>query len=170
MHLYVWPNLQQPLPYFWSHCYAAQVWLRCLSKALAKLQLEVWPNSYRLMLQFWSNFIILLKSDLSIPQKLKLSCSLRCDQIYINHCYCFGHTLVQHKWPTNQLQLLKSCLPEAGLLNKRSSLAVALGVTKVLVVIVTNLVTLYCTAQVWLRYSTNPSFWMLWMKLTSFSK
>jgi hypothetical protein len=159
------------------------------------------------MLQFWSNFIILLKSDLSIPQKLKLSCSLRYDQIYINHYYSFGHTLlccssqtldipkkfkiscsircdqihnscfsnfghtlVQHKWPTNQLQLLKSCLHEAGLLNKRPSLAVALGVTKFLEVIVTNLVTLYCTAQVSLRYSTNPSFWMLLMELASFSK
>ncbi len=30
-----------------------------------------------------------------VKQKLPLSCSLGCDQIYNNHCYVFGHTWSQ---------------------------------------------------------------------------
>jgi hypothetical protein len=36
----------------------------------------------------------LLRLTLHVEQKLMLSCNFRCDQIYTNQCYAFGHTLL----------------------------------------------------------------------------
>ncbi len=59
-----------------------------------------------------------------VEQNLVLSCSFRCDQIHNNKC----------DWS------------EAGLLNKSSCLAAALGMTEFTIVIVMTLVTFCCNA------------------------
>ncbi len=83
---------------------------------------------------FWSQFVVLLKTDLDVQQTflsrggfveqmLLLRSSFKCDQIYKCQRFDFGHT------------------PEVGLSNIQVSLVAHQSVTKVLLVIVMNLVT-----------------------------
>ncbi len=72
-----------------------------------------------------SHVVVLLKSDLDVrqthlrgwfvEQKLPLNRSFRCDQIYNNNCYIFGHTSLFYLSPGNTkggsiTVLLTSCL------------------------------------------------------------
>ncbi len=126
----------------------AQVWLKCSTnlpmwwvcwtKAHFKLQLKVWPNVWQSLLWLWSHFSAWLKSDLVVQethlccgfveQKLILSCSLRCDQMYDNHCSDFGHTLLGSSSLTLMFNKHNSVV---GLLNKSSCLAAALKCDKI---------------------------------------
>jgi hypothetical protein len=72
--------------------------------------------------------------------KLKLTYSFRCDQSHNFHKYDFGHTVVLLKLDFDVQQ------SDLNLLNQSPSLALVLGVTKIIAIIVMNSVTVWCPA------------------------
>ncbi len=70
-----------------------------------------------------------------VEQKLELSCSFKGDQICKNVLYELGHTLLFH---LSKTWIFNKAAHEASLLNKSSSLAAALEVTKCILIIDMN--------------------------------
>jgi hypothetical protein len=62
-----------------------------------------------------------------VQQELMLSCSFRCDMIHNCRSYDFGHTLL---YCISLTWMFNKPTSEGGLLNERSCIAAALGVTK----------------------------------------
>ncbi len=81
-----------------------------------------------------------------VTLKLELSCSYRCDKIQNNCCDEFGQTL--------ECCLTLTC----HLLNKSSSLAAALGVTKVITITTMNFLTLIVLLKANLDVQQNKSW------------
>jgi hypothetical protein len=71
-----------------------------------------------------------------VKQNLELTCGFRCDQIHYRHCLEFSHTVSLLKSDLDFQQIV------VGLLSKSTCLALALGVTKFITLLVMNLVTL----------------------------
>ncbi len=67
---------------------------------------------------------------------------------------CLRHTFAPATLNLPQSSTIQR--PKAGLLNKRTSLAPALGVTKFIIILDMILVTLCCVPEVWLRCPTSP--------------
>jgi hypothetical protein len=74
---------------------------------------------------------------------ITLSCSFKCDQIWGDYSYEYGHSLLSCLSITS---ILNKPAPEAGFLNISLGLEVALSVTKFVRVIHMSLVTLCCPA------------------------
>ncbi len=75
-----------------------------------------------------------------VEQKLSLSCSFRCDQIY-NNCYnVFGHTLLRYLSQTLMFNKPTSA-SEVGLLNIKSYLSSTTKCDKIISVTIMHLVT-----------------------------
>ncbi len=74
-----------------------------------------------------------------VVQKLVLSSSFKCDRIHNSYCYHSGHTLLCCLSETYKFNKQSS---EAGLLNKSSCLAAALGGPKLLIIIWSHFVVL----------------------------
>jgi hypothetical protein len=89
-------------------------------------------------------FFLVEESEASLLKKSScFSSNFRCDQIHNGHCHGFIQTLLCYLCQTWMFNKLTS---ETSSLSKNSCLAPALGVTKIITIIVVHWVTLCCPA------------------------